>query len=59
MYLIYAKKIGFLVYKMDVSVQKIDGSTLAIFDMVIAAFSINNKDGKVRFFEKIFLLANI
>lgn len=53
---VYAKKIGLLIY---VGAQKIGGSALAIFGIVIAAFLINNKDGKGRFFEKTFLLANI
>lgn len=52
----YAKKIGLLIQKTDVGIQKIDCSALAIFDMVMPAFLINEK---VKFFEKMFLLANI
>ena len=44
---------------MDVYIQKIDSFILATFDIAIAAFLINDKDGIVRFFEKTFLLANI
>lgn len=32
---------------------------MAIFDIVIIAFLVNNKDKMIRFFEKTFLLANI
>lgn len=39
--------------------QKIDGTTLKSFGIVIAAFSVNNKAEKVRFFEETFLLADI
>lgn len=59
MYHIYAKKLGLLVRKTNNGAQKIDGSTIAMFRMVIATFLINDKEGKVRFFEKAFLLANI
>lgn len=58
-YLAYAKKIGLFVKKTDISAQKIDDFALATFDIVIAAFLVNDKDRKVKFFKKIFLLANI
>ena len=34
----YAKKLGLRVQKTDVSTQKISGSTLKTYDMVIAGF---------------------
>ena len=55
----YATKLGLYVGKIDVSVQKIDGSHLDIFGIVIANYSLKNKLGIVRFFQKIFSLANI
>lgn len=39
--------------------QKNDNSVLAIFKIVVAAFSINDKEEKIRFFDKICLLTNI
>lgn len=55
----YAKKLGLVIRKTDVGVQKIDGTTLETFDMVIAAFSVHDRAEKVLFFEEIFLLADI
>lgn len=40
-------------------VQKIDGTILETFEIVIAAFLGYDKARKVRFFEKTFLLADI
>lgn len=40
-------------------VQKIDGSSLETYKMIIALFFVDDKDIKIRFFEKIFLLADI
>lgn len=59
LYQIYNKKIGFSIQKIDIGTQKIDGCIMVMFDMMIAAFLVNNKDRKVKFFEKNFLLANI
>lgn len=39
--------------------QKIDNSVLVIFKIVIATFSINDKEEKIGFFDKIFLLTNV
>ena len=58
-HLAYTTKLGLRAEKIDVSVQKIDGSYLDIFGMVIADCSVKNKLEKVRFFKEIFLLANI
>ncbi len=44
---------------MNVIAQKIDDTTLEIYRMVVSIFSILDKDGKVRFFEESFLLADI
>ena len=55
----YAKKLGFRTQRTDVGAQKIDGSLLETYGMVIAAFQVKDKLGRARFFQEIFLLANI
>ena len=40
-------------------VQKIDGTTLETYGMIVSTFSILNKDAKEKFFEKSFILTNI
>lgn len=59
MHPVYTKKLGLSVQKIDVDVQKIYNSALVTFEMVIAVFLVNDKEEKIRFFMKIFLLANI
>ena len=39
--------------------QKINDTTLDIYKMVVAAFLVTDKINKVKFFEEIFLMANI
>ena len=46
----YAKKLGLRIRPTDVGAQKIDGSHLDIFGMVIAGFLLQDKLGKVQFF---------
>lgn len=55
---IYAKKLNFQLYKTDIRAQKIDGSSLTTYNIVIAGFQFVNKLGKAYFFQKIFLLVN-
>ena len=43
----------------DVRDQKIYNTTLDIYRIVIAVFLVTDKANQIRFFEKIFLLANI
>ena len=59
MHFAYATKLGLYARKIDVGAQKIDGSQLDIFQMVIADCLVNHKLGRVRFFQETFLLANI
>lgn len=54
----YAAKLGLLTQKTDVGAQKIDDSTLVTYGIVIVGFSLQEKLGKVWFFEKPFLLAD-
>ena len=57
MTLAYAKQLGLQVRKTVVKTQKIDGSLLQTFEMVIAGFQVEDKLGSVRFFQESFLLA--
>ena len=55
----YASKLGLKVHHTDVGAQKIDGSTLETFGMVLASFQVEDKLGRIRFFQETFLLADI
>ena len=55
---VYAFKLSLEVWTTKVGVQKIDGSLLTTFGMVIAGFQIEDKLGKARFFQKLFLLVD-
>ena len=58
MNLAYAKRLGFKTWKTNVRAQKIDGSTLKTFGIVIADFQVEDKGGRPRFFQEIFLVAD-
>ena len=55
----YATRLGLCTRKIDVGIQKINGSYLDSFGIVIADCSVKDKLRRVRFFQEIFLLANI
>ena len=55
----YASKLGLRVRHTDVRTQKIDGSTLQTFGMVLANFQVEDKLRKTRLFQETFLLADI
>ena len=55
----YALKLDLKDHHIDVRAQKIDGSILKTFKMVLASFQVEDKLGKIRFFQKKFLLADI
>ena len=55
----YAAHLGLKVRMIDVGAQKIDGSSLATYGMVIAAFQVFDKLVCSWFFQKTFLLADI
>ena len=54
----YAENLGLKTRKTSVRAQKIDGSALETFEMVIADFQMEDKGGKPRFFQEIFLVAD-
>ncbi len=55
----FAQQLGLKVRKTNVAAQKIDGTTLETYEMVVSTFSVSDKDGRERFFEKSFLLADV
>ena len=58
-YLSFPKQLGLSIRPIDIGAQKIDGTMLDIYGMVVAAFSVVNKANGVKFFEKTFLVANV
>ena len=55
----YASKLGLKVRLTNVGVQKIDGSILKTFGMVLASFQVEDTLGRARFFQETFLLADL
>ena len=55
----YVLKLGLKVRQINVRAQKIDGSTLETFKIVLASFQVKDKLGRAQFFQEIFLLADI
>ena len=55
----FAKQLGLPIQPTDVRAQKINDSTLDTHGMVVTAFSVVEKGNRVRFFEEIFLVANV
>ena len=59
MTLAHAAHLSLKVRVTNVGAQKIDGSSLATYNIVIVAFQVVDKLGRSRFFQKTFLLADI
>ena len=55
----FAHQLGFLIWKTNVRAQKIDGTTLKTYGIIVSTFSVLDKNGRERFFEESFLLANV
>ena len=55
----YVLKLGLKIYPTNVGAQKIDGSTLEMFEIVLTSFQVEDKLGRTRYFQKTFLLADI
>ena len=55
----FAKRLGLGMQTTNVGAQKIDGTTLEIYGMVVAAFSVTDQADRIRFFEETFLIANV
>ena len=54
----YAEKLGLKTWKTNVGAQKIDGSALETFGIVIADFQVEDKGDRPRFFQENFLVAD-
>ena len=55
----FVQKLGLHIRKTNVGAQKIDGSALETFGMMIADFQMEDKGDRPRFFQETFLVANI
>ena len=55
----FTERLGLVVQTTNVGTKKIDGTTLETYGMVVAAFSVTDQADRVRFFEEIFLVANV
>lgn len=54
----YGNKLSFQMQKTNVRAQKIDGSILKTYKMVIVGFQVQDKFRRARFFQKTFLIAD-
>ena len=54
----YAEKLDLRMRKINVGAQKIDGSSLNTFGMVITSFQVQDKLGRARLFQETFLVAD-
>lgn len=50
MSLAYTAKLGLKVYKINIEIQKIDGSIFTFFEIVLADFQVEDKLDKTQFF---------
>lgn len=55
----FASILGLCICKIDISAQKIDGSRLEGYEIVIALFQLVDRNKNSRFFKKTFLLIDI
>ena len=58
-HLTFVKKLDFSIRPIEVGAQKIDGTTLNIYGIIVAAFLVIDKANQVRFFEEPFLVTNV
>ena len=56
---VFAHQLSLTIWKTNIKTQKINGTTLETYEIVVSTFSILDKDGRERFFEESFLLANV
>ncbi len=56
---VFAHQLGLMICKTNVGTQKIDGTTLETYGIVVFTFSVSDKDGREKFFKGSFLLADV
>ena len=59
MHPVFAERLGLIVQTTNVGTKKIDGTILETYGMIVTVFSVTDQADRVRFFEKIFLIANV
>ena len=52
MSLAFAEQLGLMIYKINIAAQKIDGTILDTYKMVVSTFFVSNKDGRERFLKR-------
>ena len=55
----FAHQLGFAIQKTNIRAQKINGTTLETYKIVVSTFSMLDKDSRERFFKESFLLADV
>ena len=55
----FAQELGLPIRTTDIGAQKIDGTMLDTFGMMVVAFLVTDKANRVKFFKKTFLVANV
>ncbi len=55
----FTSQLSLKIQKTNVGVEKIDGTTLETYRMVVFTFSVLDKDSRERFFKGSFLLADV
>ena len=56
---VFAFELGLKIWKTNVEAQKIDGTILETYKMIVSTISVLDKDNKKRFFKENFLLADV
>ncbi len=56
---VFTQQLGLKIRKNNIGAQKIDSTILEIYGIVVFTFSVLDKDGRERFFEESFLLADV
>lgn len=49
---VFATQLDFKIWKINVETQKINGTTLNTYILIVSSFSVLDKDDKERFFKK-------
>ena len=55
----FAKELGLPIRLTDIRLQKIDGTIIEIYEIIVAVFAVTDKANQVKFFEKTFPVLNV